>query len=549
MVMQGRALAALLIGCSIASGAVAGVSASVDRARVDANESFNLIIESDNVQSPDPDVSVLAADFDVLGRDTKARTTIINGTIEQTRTWVYALMPTREGLVEIPPIAVGSESTEALTITVDAVDDSVDAGRDVIVTAELDRERTWVQAQVVYTIRILTAVPPRQPRLEEPELTGVDVLFEQLGDDTRYESVIDGRNYSVVERRYALFPQASGTVEIGEVRYSARIWEQSRLSPRRLFRSEPLTLTVEPIPAPPADFPGAAWLPAENVTLSERWNPDDRSVSAGEPLTRSIRVSAAGLLANQLPALQRPESDGLRIYPDQPELETGGSGAGVVGHRTERFAIIAAEAGSYVVPAFELPWWNVNSATWEVARLPAATLVVRAAGEPAGEPATVATATSGGVRRTDERLLPWREISLGLAAGWLLTVLVWWLKSRPRKSRSAPTVPTIPVYRRERRLLREAASAARRGEPREVANKLLAWSALVWPDDPPTGLGAIAVRLGDETGAAIENLDASLYGAATFDGVALAEALTKVGRVGADHRRVNSDPLAPLTPT
>lgn len=540
-----------IVACvfGLSGAAEAAVTATVDRNEIEFNESLNLTISSDDIAPIDPDIRVVEQDFDILGQNHSQNTTIVNGRISQTRSWIFSLMPKRQGELTIPPIAVGNESTEPLKITVAKVAPSDIGEADVIVVAELDRDETWVQAQVVYTIKILTAVAPRQPRLDEPKISGGEVLIQQLGDDTRYESVIDGRRYAVVERRYALFPQQSGDLEIAEALYSARLWERSRLSARKLFRSEKLKLTVQPIPAPPPAFPDAAWLPASQLLLTERWSPESLQVAAGEPLTRAVRVAAVGLLSNQLPEIPGFGAPGVRIYPDQPELETTDSDDGVVGFRTERYAIIAADAGEYPVAELAVPWWNVTTGQWETATLPEVSLTVMPT-----TPLVDAAAENGAVgsdeaEPVNESVNVWRTISMALAAGWAITLAAFiWLRRQPKPARALPA--TLPGYRRTRRLVREARSAALANEPRQAAERLLEWAATNWPDSPTRSLDEVAQRVPEPLRAAIDGLHAALYGNSSepWQGETLAQSLSTLTDLPRPKNVSREDTLAPLTP-
>ncbi|MEO0997540.1 MAG: BatD family protein, partial [Pseudomonadota bacterium] len=465
-------LLATVASLALALPALAAVDARVDRNRVDVNESFSLTIETDDTTATLPDLSELERDFDLLGTHENVSTQIIQSRISQTRRWVLTLMPKREGRVIIPALTVGNAKTLPLTITVNPPVDGRVGGEDVIVVAELDTVRTWVQAQAIYTLRIYTAVSPRQPRLATPQPEGADALFQQLGDDTRFESFLDGRTYNVVERRYALFPQASGTVTIPEVHYTARIWEGGRLSPRRAYKSNAVQLTVEPIPPPPQDHPNAAWLPAKDVTLSERWSPSNRLTAAGEPISRTIRVSATGLTASQLPELPAPAPDGLRVYPDQPELDTREVAGDVVAYRTERFALIGASAGRYPVKPYRLPWWNTVAGRWEVATLPGAEITVSGAAAPGDEAAASGPAAPVEIVETPT---VWRAVAIALAAGWLLTAVAWRWRSRPRRRPRAAAPAPGRGFRRERRLIREAEAAVLAGHSADAARHLREW--------------------------------------------------------------------------
>ena len=74
---------------------------------------------------------------------------------------------------------------------------------------------------------------------------------ELAGDDRSYEAIIDGTAYNVVERVYALYPQESGSIEISPARFEARVLRNGRITGRKVFESEPLSVTILPIPDRP----------------------------------------------------------------------------------------------------------------------------------------------------------------------------------------------------------------------------------------------------------------------------------------------------------
>lgn len=549
MVVRRLALFVLLMA---GQSAWAAAVARVDRSEIDPNETFNLSISVDRVRGEAPDLTPLQDDFDVLGSSTTASTNVRNGRIEQTRTFIYTLMPKRTGEIIIPKLSVDGEQTQSLMVKVTELPEPSADGEDIFVTAELDRDKTWVQAQVILKLRIYAAVAPRQPQLQEPSVAGPEVVVQKLGDDARFDSVVDGRSYDVIERRYALYPQQSGVVNIGEAVYSARIWEQSRLSSRKVFRSEPLLLTVDPIPPPPPGFPDAAWLPAESVEIVQRWNPEDTSVSAGEPLTRELQVAVSGLLANQVPPLPELDVDGLRVYPDQPELETVRVGSGIVGFRTERYALIAGQGGELNLPAVELPWWDVNAGQWAFAKIPGVSLTVAGVVTPAGvRPAPEAPFATDPSSADQQSINPfWRAASAVLALLWLLTAAGWWRSYRGRNHSSERAAPETPRYVKSRRALKAARRAALAGDLPALQQALLHWGAGKF-SPTPASLTELANHLPPMAADQARGIDAALYSRTQNTEVdlrALASDLTKWDKPGAPGAAKSASELSPLAP-
>jgi len=530
--------------------ALASVTATVDRRDIRINESFTLKVQIGGDLTGEPDLSVLEEDFDVLSENRTSSTTMVNRRVSRSRTWTVSLMAKRTGELTVPAFTVDGESSEPITVTVEDLEEAPPGEAEIFLVAEVDARETWVQAQVVYSVKIFVGVSSRQPRLVQPTFDGVEVLVQPFDDDRRYESVIGGRTYTVLERRYALFPQASGTLEIGRARFEARLLDQGMRTVRKVFTSDPVSVEVQPIPASPPGYPDAAWLPAIDVSLDDEWEPAAGPVTAGEPVARRIELRATGLLANQLPGLDLPVPDGVRSYSDQPELETLGVEQGVLGIRRESFALVASEAGQVGFGALEVPWWDVRAGEWKIATLPPHTLEVLpgAVSEsppppepPAGMQPAPSAATDGF----------WYRTSLILAGGWLLTLVGWWYSRRTRRAPRRPREPReAPRFRQESRRLKAVKEACGRGDTAAATEALLAWAAVRWPEAPPRSLGELAERLPEAAADEIETLNRSRYGESmsTWDGRALGrrlEALARgAGRGGADQTDEILDQLA-----
>jgi hypothetical protein len=551
--MQARQTAWVAISVLLLSTqALAEVITRVDRADIDLNESFTLEVIADANIDLQPDISVLEQDFYIGQGSQLSNTTIINGQIRRSKTWTYVLMPKRAGEIIISPISVGAEQSEALVIVVSEPSYAPPGEAEVFVTSDVDFSETYVQAQVLLTIKIYRSVATRQPALRDPTVTGVEVLSELAGEDRSYEAVIDGTAYNVVERVYALYPQESGQIDISAARFEARVLRNGRITGRKVYESAPLTVKVLPIPPRPAEFPDAVWLPARDLQLTESWSRDTAEINAGEPLTRRVTVSALGQLETQIPALEPPTAPGLNIYPDKPELSRHIESGGIRGERKDQYAIIGVANGAVLLPALEVPWWNTVKSEWQVARLAERSVNIISAGEaPVAEP-EVAVAVEGetSVEPATNVAMPgefWRRVSELLVAIWLITLLAWWWTSRPEKKSREPA--PVPIHRRQSRHLKEARKAARAGDATRVRKELLEWAALEWPEDFPRSIGALARRVSSPLAGELKNLSSLSYGPnnGDWDGEAMVTAIRSFSVVKDEHA-TTEDKLPPLMP-
>jgi len=524
-----------------AATAAAAVTARVDRPEVDLNESFTLEIIVDASVDTDPDLTVLDDRF-YRGQVSRLQnSSIYNGQINRSTSWTVTLMPKFTGTQEIPPIPLGTDLTNPVMIKVNEPENAPPGEADVFVTSEVDVDETYVQAQILYSIKVYRAVATRQPALREPTISGAEVLVEPAGEERSYEAVLNGKAYNVVERVIALYPQESGEISISPAMFEARVLRDGRITGRKVFQSEAQTVKVLPIPAPPADHPNASWLPARDVQLSEEWSRDPADLKAGEPITRNITISALGQIETQIPALELPEVDGLNMYTDKPELGRVMEAGGIRGIRSDQYAIIGVNGGEIELPAVELPWWDIEAGEWRIARLPATTLEIAAGASPRvvppETPATEAVVAESSEQATPaEQSLPsllpdsaWKRISQLLAALWLVTVFAWWWFSRDTKREVRQPEPP-PIYKQQDKLLKAARKAARDGDAAGVRSALIEWGRLQWPDAPPRSVGDVATRVSSPLADELNKLSAASYGpgSAEWDAEQLAKLLRSI---------------------
>lgn len=548
-----------LVVCAIVAAtatANAAVRAEVDRPAVDLNESFMLEVIVDTSTDLEPDLTVLEDLFYVGQVSQLSNTTIINGEIRRSRTWTVALMPKSTGAQEIPPISVGNEQSAPVKIVVNEPSAAPPGEADVFITSEIDQAESYVQAQILYRIKVYRAVATRQPALREPTISGAEVLVELAGDERSYEAVLNGKAYNVVERVIAVYPQESGEIEISPARFEARVLRGGRITGRKVFQSDAHTVRVLPIPAPPADFPNAAWLPARDVKISEEWSREPDRIDAGEPVTRRVTVSALGQIETQIPAIEPPSVAGLNVYADKPELSRSVEADGIRGIRKDQYAMIGVDGGTVELPELAVPWWDIDSGGWQIARLPGRSIRIRAVETPAVSAAAPAAAAPARKSAAESPASPdlfadsfWQRVSQLLAVLWLLTVSAWWWTSRDTKRVHREPEPP-PVHKQQAKHMKAARKAALANDGNGVRAALLDWGRLQWPDSPPRSLGAMAKHVSSPLADELRRLSSASYGPGTrdWDGAALAKALRSFAVVENNRQAKNEDLLPPLMP-
>jgi hypothetical protein len=546
------ALAALaMVGGAARVHAQAPVQASVDRATIRTNESFTFVLRAEGPVRGEPETAPLATQFDILNAMSSRRIGIVNARATEVNEWQYQLMPKSPGDFTIPALRLGDRLSNSVNVRVLPPDPSATAAADVFMELTAEPDVVYAQSQVLFTLRLYVAVTTGRATLTAPETTGVEAIVEKLGEDSAYETSRGGRSFRVRERRYAVFPQQPGSLTIGPVTYEAMVIPDRGFSRVQRFRSDVLELDVKPAVAPPSSLEGAAWLPAQKVTLTEHWSDPTSDVAVGIPRTRTIVVEGVGLLETQLPDLPLESQPGVRLYADQPELEREVTTDGLKSRRSVSYAVIAQTPGEITLAGVRLPWWNVSTQRWEVAELPPQALKVTPAAD-AAEPLPAATenpVSAPGPEPAHESSSYWPWVSGTLAAAWLLTLGLWW-RARTRRSRAATASAAAKADAKPalRKIIRDLRSACSVSDPAAARNALLDYAEARFAPTPPRSLGALAALLPQAVAHEVLALEAHIYGAAAgpWRGDGLTAVLADLESAAGPPEAAAAEPLLPL---
>ncbi len=530
----------LMVMCGIQECYAADIRVSVDRNPVSIEDSFQITFTAQQSPDDDPDFSPLEQDFSIISQSTSTSSSWINGKSTKVVQWILNVMAKQVGSLAIPPIKFGKDVSQALTILVaDKTSKKVDADtdEDLFINVEVSPQNPYIQSQVFYTMRLYTRVNISQARLNEPELS--DAVIERLGEDSNYTTQVNGVNYSVTERKYAFFPQKSGKLTIKPLVLTAEIlvnnaqgfnpFFNSQMSKTKRVESKEITLDVKP--APP-EFKGTHWLSAEQLVLKQEWSGDIAKLKVGEPITRTLSITAKGTTVGQLPELNTTEtSEQLKAYPDQPVLQEQKKVDGLIAFREEKIALIPSKSGTYQLPAIEIPWFNTQTQKVEIAKIPEVTLESSAVAkqsepEPVAPQAIAPVETpkieSVAVANSNQETPIWLWVSVFLGLGWLITIIVF---LRSRQSKSTVVIETESEINLKA-AVKNLKDACANNDAIAAKNALLVWGKHKFDSH---NLGAVAgfcdARLRDE----ILLLNQTLYGkdSATWQGKKLFQAFTE----------------------
>ncbi|MEE9452147.1 MAG: BatD family protein [Gammaproteobacteria bacterium] len=505
----------------------ANIGVQVDSKKITEGQSFQVVFTVTNdLNDAAPDFLPLEKDFIILGSHQSVQMQFINGKALSTKQWTVILVPKILGKLKIPPIQIGNEQSREVAIEILsrgalATDGQTQDLPNVFIEAEIDQADPYVQSEAIYTLRLYSAVRIMNGSLVGPRSD--DALVITLGEETHDQEERNGQLYRVIERRFSIFPQRSGLVEISEPVFTgvqqediyARFnrWSTDFGSVVRLF-GPIITLDVKPAPAAVED-----WLPARLLTLRDQW--PKATIRVGEPITRTIVIEAQGLTAAQLPEITVSDIAGVNAYADKAQIENKLEEGQLYAQRTEKIAYIPTKAGEINIPAITIPWWNTKTNRAEVAELPAVHLqVLPSEGEieqqssqaPMAEisvedkplttdPMLIDTdketiVIDDLIKKVKANGLMWGLVALFFSA-WIITLLLWWQTSRVR--RRPVKKQRREEYKGHKRSLHEARanlkSACKNNEIQQAKEFLITWAALRWPQKAPKNLTELTALL------------------------------------------------------
>jgi hypothetical protein len=506
------------------------ITVSLDRSPVSVDESFQILFTANESPDADPDFSPLEQDFTIQNQSQNSRFEFVNGKSNRIIQWILTVMANDSGNLIIPVIKFGSDASPALKIVVSssstANKNAAHDDDDLYLEVTTNTEKPFIQSQVLYTVKLYRRVDLAKANLSEPELN--DAVIEKLADDANYTTQVSGVTYVVIERKYAIFPQKSGAITIKPLVLTADIvargrqnnsFFNSQMTQRRIVKSNPITLNVQPIPA---TFTDSHWLTAEQVELTQTWSGDTAQMKVGEPLTRTVKLVARGSTVGQIPELNNTKIDPqLKAYNDQPVLHEDKTITGIMASREEKIAFIPAKSGNYTLPEIKISWFNTQSQKIEIATLPEMNLNVIASENAVQVPATPIVEEQKQILPSNEDmaslqplkggrgdvLLIWQAVAIFSTIGWLMTLVFWFSKSKTTVKNVADPVENLAEISLKT-CVKQLKKACESNDANASKAALLEWGRRQFDE---SSLGAIAThceaRLRDE----ILKLNASIY--------------------------------------
>jgi len=503
------------------SSAVFSLTVSVDRTRISETDPLRLNIKVNEALTGQLEFDFLTKDFEILrvaGPNQNTKMSIINGqsSREVSTSWDLVLRAKRLGTVTIPRIQINGSISEAIVIDVvpQTAEMKSKANELVFLETSVDTSEAYVQGQIIYTIKlhyvdIITGEIPAEPKIE-------NAIIETIESEKRYDTYVNNRRYFVFEKRFAIFPQRSGVLEIPRVTFTGSKVGRGFFSNREpvMAFSETHSVTVKP---KPEEFTAPHWLPAKSVKITEAWSSESKQLTVGEPINRNITITVDGQAATLLPAIDDIEIQGAKSYKD-PEVQNQTiTDSGIVATSKTTVGIVPTQPGKLLLPALELAWWNTTTNKMEIASLPAQAFSVEASSQPQAvarniepsQPNQTLVAESATLRQpVAEGPNYWQLLAGVLAAAWVITLMLLFKAQRRPTQTAVEDTPTQLTS--ETALFNKLQEACKKNQAADARNLLFLWGKARLPSIDSTR-DLAAHYASDELLQEIVLLEQSLY--------------------------------------
>jgi len=420
-----RAAASVVAGAALVWACVAaadvGVRATAHPQRGQVGDTITLAIEITGTQEapPAPALSLPAFDARYLGPSTQV--SIVNGAVDARVQHRYALTARQAGHHTLGPFTIEHGGRRFQTEPV-AVDISVAAAQPapggslpkgarepLQLTLSVPRHEVFLHERLPIDVTLYVG-QMRVGDVQYPTLAADGLSVDKFPEPSQRRETIDGQPFTVLGFHTEAVPLRTGALQLGPAAVNLSVYERRRgrvtdpffdqfLQQTRptTLRSEPLTLTVLPLPedGKPATFSGAVG----SFTMTVDALPTE--VTAGDPITLRMRLSGTGNLADSgPPVLSDPHA--FRTYePRAGKLEVAPAGA--VSRSFEQVLIPSDPAVRAIAPV-RFSYFDPVARRYQTLESAPIALLVRAPHETPRTDIVAAPGSNQAARPAEERL-------------------------------------------------------------------------------------------------------------------------------------------------
>ena len=368
------------------------LNVSVDKNVLSEGDTLYLTIEYDGDSNENPDLSSLQNDFKIVSNSTSKQITFINGVLEQTKRWTIGVNPIKNGKITIKPIKLGGLSSNFLDVEVKKltnvayIPDSKNNQNSPYFKIEQSTDLTnaYLNQQVILYVTVYDSLGLRNGTININENAKDDwMIIPLLKNPIVKKDIINDRHMNVINFIYAIFPQKTGKIMLPQFSFEGEYVKDIGFSAPDfgddlfMFGMDFRNAFGQKIPVrmktddknidilPPKDGQSLIkWLPLKNLQISSFIGQKNNFV-VGEAFNQKIIVKATGTIQSLLPSLNFPQIEGVKQYPEKPEITEEIVNGDIITTATYNIVYIPTQKGKITIPSVKIEWFNVKNNKFE----------------------------------------------------------------------------------------------------------------------------------------------------------------------------------------
>jgi len=355
---------------------------SQTRLRVGEQTILNIVLEGEEVEAKSgvelPDLSPYFKVDGQIGPSVSTVMTIINGRMTKRTSWQiqYLLVANKVGSFTIPRLSYrsGSQTYYSNPIMVQILEpasvqtregdfEKMEIRQDPFLSLELEPKEIFIGEQVIASWYLYFQRQIMELNLGSgPSLADFKVM--ELERSTQLSPMIKEHKGEVWNVAFiqslALFPLGAGNVNVGslELLYQQRagrdFWGMP-ITKQEVVRSEPISITVKPLPLPsPMEFTGAVGKFEMRAEFSKK------EARVNENLSLLVEIRGDGNPDYILePKLNIPAE--FELYPPEVKLETAIEGGRLWSKKRFEYVLVPRKEGNFQVPELRFCYFDPES--------------------------------------------------------------------------------------------------------------------------------------------------------------------------------------------
>ncbi len=553
-----KVLFLFLITLFIANSFAGNINVTVGKRNIAVGDSFKITFSTFKTGKFKPNIMAALKDFVIQYRGSlNSKSKFSSTLVKVKRQWFYVVQAKKPGQFVIPSVAFGQYKSPEIMIRVskarvvapNRVASNNSKSKHLRIHASIKPGSYYAKQEMLLTVKVYVSrdIDGGLRGISSPKFLQGNAIVKRLHNPSGYQEKIDNIPYTVYERRYVIYPQKAGPLKLKafsavvnvrtansssdpfndpffrdffgsnqpQFRITRPTWNRAQL------RSKEIQLDIKSIPknASPRN-----WLPARDVKVIESWLSKSGTIRVGDSIDRTISVSVVGQIAELIPALGLNPVKGLKQYQGNAIFEHRSNPRGIVGTRTEKYALIATKVGEFRLPEIKVNWWNTTTNSFETAIVPERKIKVIAS--LTGNTSLSSTDSMSsksfvprGISSPGSNTLPsanpfWIWFSGFIFILWLLTLAGWWTISRSRKADlvSVDARKKSLKIQKQSSLVREIQRNCKQNHAKQCRANLIAWGQFHWGDNKVANLSDLKSMINRSSFTTkVEELEAVLY--------------------------------------